>query len=221
MNILITGSNGVIGTVLGENLPHNVTHFDLPDFDVRDYDQLVEKVRGHDAVVHLAWDTQMDNFRSDHLNPDNALKTFNIYKAASEAGVGRVIMASSVHADKFSDRKIAGLLKPYDLPLPDSPYGAGKVMMEALGRYYADAKGLGVVCVRFGGVNPADEPPQHPVSERQVWLSHKDCTNLIGAYLDAEAIPNNFEIVYAVSNNVGRIHDISNSVGWVPLDSAE
>ncbi len=51
-------------------LGHEITHYDLPEFDVHDYDQLVEKARGHDAIVHLAWDMKSDNFKSDHLNPD-------------------------------------------------------------------------------------------------------------------------------------------------------
>ena len=221
MNILITGSGGVIGTVLVNGLGHTITHFDLPDFDVRDYAQLLEKVRGHDAVIHLAWDTKTDNFKSDHLNPDNALKMFNIYKAAAETGVKRVIMASSVHADKFVGRELQGLLKTTDLPLPDSPYGAGKVLMAALGRYYADAKGLEVVCIRFGGVNRKDVPPEQPESERQVWLSHRDCVGLVTAALETPAIPGNFEIVYGVSDNAGRIHDVGNSFGWRPADGSK
>ncbi|HSX34908.1 MAG TPA: NAD(P)-dependent oxidoreductase [Candidatus Saccharimonadales bacterium] len=221
MKILITGSNGVIGNVLKQGLPHDITHYDLPDFDVHDYPQLVSRAKGHDAIVHLAWDTATDNWKSDYLNPNNALKTANIYRAAVEAGVRRVIMASSVHADKFEGRTIDGLLKPYDLPLPDSPYGAGKVLMESLGRYYSDAKDLGVVCVRFGAVNRANVAPEAPESERQVWLSHRDCSALITSYLEAPSIPNNFEIVYGVSDNAGRIHDIQNSVGWQPQDGAQ
>lgn len=218
MDILITGSSGVIGTVLRNNLDHTITHFDLPDFDVRDYDALLRSAHGQDAIIHLAWDTKTDNFKSGRLNPDNTLKAFNIYKAAVEAGVKRVIMASSVHADKFTDRQIKEMLGPYDLPLPDSPYGAGKVGMEALGRYYADVKGLEVICVRFGGVNAKDMSPEGPKSERQVWLSHRDCVQLITACLESPTIPNNFEIIYAVSDNVNRIHDVSNSLGWKPLD---
>lgn len=218
MNILVTGSGGVIGSVLQNKLDHIITYFDLPDFDARDYRQLLEMARGHDAIVHLAWDTSTDNFRSDHLNQENILKTFNVYKAAVEAGVSRVVMASSVHADKFTDRRITGLLKPYDLPLPDSPYGAGKVMMEALGRYYADTKGLEVICIRFGGVNSEDLPPEGPNSERQVWLSHNDCSRLVAACLEAPNIPGNFQIIYGVSDNVNRIHDNSNPLGWEPVD---
>lgn len=144
-----------------------------------------------------------------------------MYKAAVEARVRRVVMASSVHADRFTDRQVDGLLSPYSLPLPDSPYGAGKVMMEALGRYYADAKDLEVVCVRFGGVNPANVAPDNPDSERQVWLSHRDCTSLVAACLKAVRIPNNFELLYAVSNNTGRRHDLSNNIDWTPVDGAQ
>jgi NAD+ dependent glucose-6-phosphate dehydrogenase len=218
MNILITGSGGVIGQVLVDGLQHDITHFDLPDFDVRDYNGLLEKVRGHDAIVHLAWDTKTDNFRSGHLNPDNALKMFNVYKAAAEAGVKRVVMASSVHADQFAGRELHGLLKPYDLPQPDSPYGAGKVLMESLGRYYANTHGVTVVCVRFGGVNRADTPPEQPESERQVWLSHRDCVSLITAALETPEIPGNYAIVYGVSDNPGRLHDLANPFGWQPQD---
>jgi nucleoside-diphosphate-sugar epimerase len=221
MKILITGSGGVIGNVLKQGLQHNITHYDLPDFDVHDYNQLVAQAQGHDAIVHLAWDTATDNWKTDTPNPNNALKTANIYRAAVAAGVPRVIMASSVHADRFEYQQTTGLLKPYDLPTPDSPYGAGKVFMESLGRYYADAKDLGVVCVRFGGVNRADQVPVVPESERQVWLSHRDCVSLVTAYLEAPSIPNNYEIVYGVSDNAGRLHDIQNSVGWQPQDGAK
>ncbi len=94
-------------------------------------------------------------------------------------------------------------------------------MMETLGRYYADAKGLSVICIRFGAVNPTNKPPESPESERQVWLSHRDCARLVTACIETEVIPGNYEIIYGVSDNVGRIHDISNSLGWVPLDGSK
>ena len=198
MKVLVTGSSGTIGTILLEGLTHSKTLFDLPTHDVRRYDQLLQCVAGHDAVVHLAWSTKDDNCVSDFHNPDNALQVFNVYKAAVEAG----------------------LLDPYALPVPDSPYGAGKCFMEALGRYYADQKGLEVICVRFGGVNRKNAAPAGSASGRQVWLSHGDCVRLIQQCLDAPAISGNYAIIYAVSDNEGRVHDITNPVGWVPKDGA-
>jgi nucleoside-diphosphate-sugar epimerase len=218
MKILLTGSNGVIGNVLKNNLDYDFTEFDLPHNDARQYKHLVAALTGHQAIIHLAWNTKDDNFRSDFHHPDNALKTFNVYRAAIEAGVPRVIMASSVHADKFTNRKLDGLLDPYMLPLPDSPYGAGKCFMESLGRYYADSKGLEVICLRFGGINPADMPPEAPFSERLVWLSHRDCSTLVSKCLETARIPNNYAIMYAVSDNKDRLHDITNPIGWTPQD---
>ena len=220
-DVIITGSTGVIGTVLTTAIPHRVTCFDLPKSDARDYQQLLSSMRGHDVAIHLAWNTTIDNDHTELLAPENILMTFNVYRAAVEAGVQRVVMASSVHADKFVDRKLSGLLLPYSLPLPDSPYGAGKCMMESLGRHYADSKNLEVVCVRFGGVNVNNLPPQEPKSERQVWLSHSDCVRLINCCIEASEIPNNYSAFYGVSHNRDRLHDYSNPVGWQPLDGAD
>jgi NAD+ dependent glucose-6-phosphate dehydrogenase len=220
--ILVTGSGGTIGGALKARLPHETTDFDLPEHDAEKYDHVFRKAQGHDTLIHLAWDFESDGWLAENLNPDNAQISFNIYHAAINAGIKRVIMASSVHADKFHDRDVArdGLLQPYSLPLPDSPYGAGKCMMEALGRYFADAKGLEVICIRFGGVNKADAPPESPYSERQVWLSQRDCAELVQRCVEAETVPGNFAIVYGVSDNEDRLHDLTNPFGWVPIDGA-
>jgi nucleoside-diphosphate-sugar epimerase len=220
--VLIIGSNGTIGNVLKAGLPHDTTDFDLPEHDAGKYQHVYEKAKGHDVVVHLAWDFDRDGWLGENLNPDNTGMSFTVFQAAIDAGVKRVIMASSVHADKFHDRDVAaeGLLQPYSLPIPDSPYGASKDFMEALGRYYADAKGLEVTCIRFGGVNKQDQPPMSPYSERQVWLSQRDCLSLVQACIDAPTLPSKYAIVYGVSNNADRLHDYANPFGWTPQDGA-
>lgn len=219
--VLITGSSGVIGSVLKEGLPHDITHYDFPDFNVLDYDQLVEHAKGHDVIIHLAWDNRTAFWGSGNVNPDNIIQALNIYKAATELGIKRVIIASSVHADKFTNRELDSLLKPYELPLPDSPYGASKCAIESLGRYYADNKGLEVICLRFGGVNAKNEPPTEPYSERQVWFSHKDCIDLVTRCVEAADIPDNYVILYGMSDNKDRLHDLSNPFGWQPQDGAK
>jgi len=219
--IAITGSKGTIGSVLKEGLKdYQVTSIDLPEIDVREYQRLLEVIPQHSAVIHLAWDTKTDNFKTEKINPDNATMFFNVYKAAIEVGVPRVIMASSVHADRFYGWRGPGYMSTERTPVPDSPYGAHKVFMEASGRYYA-AKGLEVVCIRFGGVNPENKPAVDPPEERAAWFSHRDCVSLVRAILEAQNIPNNFFIVYGVSNNKNRIHDISNPLNWASRDSAD
>lgn len=217
--IAITGANGTIGTVLRKGLTdYDIIPIDLPEIDVRDYEQLLEVFPGHDAIVHLAWDGKSENFRNGKYDPDNSLMFYNVYRASVETKVPRVIMASSVHAVNFYKWKNSRLLTPDIKMEPDSPYGADKVFMEALGQYYSQ-RGLQVVCIRFGGVNPEDRVDVPEEGYHKVWLSHRDCVELVRTCIEA-SIPNNFLIVYGVSNNSQRVHDYSNPLGWVPKDNA-
>lgn len=220
--IIITGSNGLIGQILQNGLreEYEVTEVDLPDGDVGDYKTLGNIVPGHSAVIHLAWDTKTDNFLSEKINPENSQMFFNVYKAALENGVKRVIVASSVHADRFYEWKGPGYMSPYQLPNPDSPYGTHKVFMESLGKWFS-SKGLEVICIRFGGIAPADKANKNYLPERAAFLSQRDGVALIRSILRAESVPNNFAIVYGVSNSENRIHNITNPFGWVPQDKAE
>lgn len=221
--IAITGANGTIGTVLQEGLKDDfsITPLDLPDHDVRNYRNLQEAVADHNAIIHLAWNSQVDNFQSGQISSDNSIMFQNVYKAALEEGVPRVIMASSVHADKFYGWTNKELMSTDRKPFPDSPYGAHKVFMELMGQYFSK-KGLQVVCIRFGGINPQNEPPLNPQppDERKVWLSHRDCVSLVHSILQTETVPDNFSVIYAVSDNQGRIHDLANPFGWTPQDKS-
>ena len=123
MRVLLTGGEGTIGRVLRDRLPFELTPFDLPACDARDYGQLLAAVQGHDAIVHLAWDVT-ENHLHNAVEPDNVVMTDNVYRAAREAGVPRVVMASSVHADAYHDADPARPLDPFALPIPDGPYGA-------------------------------------------------------------------------------------------------
>lgn len=213
MKITITGAKGIIGTILSKSLlEHELTLLDLP-FDITNLKELEEKVEGQDAIIHLAWDSKSENYLSQGINTDNILMAYNVYTAAFRKGAKRVIMASTVHADNFY-KETKGLISIDRIPVPDSPYGASKVFIESLGRYFAE-KGLGVICVRLGGVNREDEKPEDPY-EAKVWLKHKDCVDLLRKCISAEKIKNNYEILYAVSENEGKRHDTSNNLGWSP-----
>lgn len=220
--IIITGANGVIGQILKSGLgeEYQITGLDLPDGDVRSYETLADVASGHSAIIHLAWDTKTDNFLSEKINPENSQMFFNVYQVALEHKVPRVIIASSVHADRFYEWKGPGYMSPYQLPNPDSPYGAHKVFMESLGRWFS-SKGLGVVCIRFGGITPANKANKDHLPERAVFLSQRDVLSLIRSILNAQSVPNNFAIVYGVSKSENRIHDITNPFGWIPQDKAE
>ncbi len=218
--IAITGAKGMIGSVLVHGLTEcQVIPIDLPETDVRDLAKLTAALRGCDMVIHLAYICS-ENFRNHTIHPDNFVMNCNTYVAAKAAGVRRVIVASSVHADDFYKWRGPGLLSANRMPPhPDSPYGAHKIFVEALGRHYAEHDGLEVVCIRFGGVNQENLPPKDDVWEQRVWLSHRDLTSLVKACLSVENIPGRFLVLYGVSNNTGKIHDTANPLGWVPQDN--
>jgi uronate dehydrogenase len=211
--VAITGAAGTIGAVLLQGLDgHALTPLDLPGCDLLRAD-LARELRGHDAVVHLAWRSATESFHSKGFDPVNALMAHRVLEAAVAAGVGRVVAASSVHADRYRDLAGPEPLSPARTPEPDSPYGASKVLVEALGRYYAAHRGLEVVCIRFGGVTPRDTEPDDP----GVWLRHADCVGAVRCAIEAPAVPGGFALFYAVSDlGAPPLVDTSNPFGWRP-----
>jgi uronate dehydrogenase len=224
--VLITGARGVIGRALVGRLDnYELRCADLPEVDLRDPRVAAEAVEGCDGVVHLAWDTKAEGVQSGALCLDNAQMTFNMLSASLAAGVRRFVFASSVHAHTFAPAEAllelsGGLLgnETERAPVPDSPYGASKLFGEALCRWAA-AHGLETVAIRFGGVNPLDEPPADDAAERSVWLSHRDCAGVVAAALEAK-LERGSATITAVSNNAWRVHSLENGLGWAPRDGA-
>jgi len=110
----------------------------------------------------------------------------------------------------------------HESPLhPSGLYGASKVWGEALGRHYADAHGLSVICVRIGRVRPEDRP-QSP-REFTVWCSQRDIARFLERCIAAPSSVR-FDIFFATSNNRWGYRDLTHArdvLGWEPLDRAE
>lgn len=220
--VLITGSNGFIGKHLSDELSgdYDLTLVDLPKIDVRNYSQLLQLSKGHDVIIHLAWNTNTENYLNHKTDSGNVLMFSNVYKVAEVNSIPRVIMASSVHADshiKLIEKNTKKLISPSINTVPDSPYGETKISMEKLGRDYSK-KGLEVICIRIGAIS------ERPQTQNKVltatWLSFNDFYSLIKEILKAPKIPNNFFIVYGVSNNGAKIQSYKNPLGWEPKDDA-
>lgn len=248
-NVLITGSNGLIGRTLAAAFSgkFNVTGFDVTQpradnnvpttvADGSDLDAIMPAFRGVDAVVHLAANAPVETPWPDVLK-NNIATTHNVYEAARQNGVKRLVFASSNHAvglfendepyksivaGNYSDLK-PGKFQRVDntVPVrPDSDYGISKVFGEATGRYYSERFGLEVACLRIGTVNRINSPVQS-VRHLATWLSHRDLIQLVEKSLTA---PLKFEIFYGVSNNTWRFWDIEHAaskIGYSPVDNAE
>ena len=218
----ITGASGTIGQALAERLADThelkLMSRSLDGTDLMDLDGLIERFRGLDAVVHLAWQYADSGEPEAAGHFDNLLMTRHVLLAACNAGVGKVLLASSVHAAYFYDWRGPGLQNPHAEPRAAGPYGSAKVLVEEMGREFAGDE-LHVGCIRYGAVTDDDTPDPDNPWERRVWLSHGDLASLIRKALAADW-PDPFTLCYAVSDNEGRVHDTANPFGWTPSDGA-
>jgi NAD+ dependent glucose-6-phosphate dehydrogenase len=249
--VLVTGAEGVIGTAVREHLGPRyeltsltLTPQDFPSHvaDVADLDAIRPAFEGVDAVVHLAASAGLETPWADVLH-NNIVGTYNVFEAARQAGVERVVFASSNHVIGMYELEGAPSLydvhdeRTYDHTAeirPDSLYGVSKAYGEALGRMYVERHGLRVFCLRIGAVRANDDPTAptaNPLIDldaegrrnrlRAVWLSKRDCAELIAACLEVEDV--SWAVVYGVSGNPRRFWDLDHArelLGWEPQDSA-
>lgn len=118
--------------------------------DIRDADLAVKAVAGADTVVHLAACTGvLSSVRNPRLDCEaNVLGTLNYLEAARHAGCRSFVLASSGASLGNQDPPI----HERKVPLPISPYGAGKLAGEAYCLAFHGTYGLGTVILRFGNV---------------------------------------------------------------------
>ncbi|WP_051480415.1 NAD(P)-dependent oxidoreductase [Cellulomonas sp. KRMCY2] len=250
--VLITGAEGLVGSVLRRGLAatHDIVALtrspqDHPSVvaDIEDLDALVAAFGGIDTVVHLANAASLDAGWPDVL-ASSIVGTRNVMEAARVAGVRSVVLASSGHVLGGAEEEAGSSLYDLDDPRvlddtdlrPDSLYAVGKIFGEALGRYYADAHGLRVICVRLGTVL-ADDDPRSDVPGRgrsarlsaderyprmrAKWLSHQDCCRLFARCIDATDVP--WAVVVGTSDNPRQIWGLGQTrrlLGYSPQDAA-
>ena len=199
--ILMTGAAGYIASQI---LPTFGARYDLVLIDVTQKNRQGEEIKdivvldlidpdrgkyaryfeGVDAVVHLGYKRRSGTNPLDHFFDEkhNVEMAYNVFRTAYDAGVRRVVMASSNHAADWYEhalihQRAMEILDPYTLPLSDNFYGWAKATYEHMGFLFAcggmdfrDASGreqhtggnlgtartLGVVMVRIGAPRELD-----------------------------------------------------------------
>ncbi|HEV7896262.1 MAG TPA: NAD(P)-dependent oxidoreductase [Planosporangium sp.] len=233
--LLITGAAGNMGRLLRPLLrvPGRVLRLadvaaidDVVDgeeavvLDVTDAAAVGKACQDVDAVLHLGGLSTEASF--DDILSVNVVGTHNVLRAAGDAGVSRVILASSNHAVGFYRRSVdlvaGGDGLPDELPArPDTFYGWSKAAVESLGALYHHRFGLDVVAVRIGTCFA------EPTGSRglSTWLAPADAVRLIEACLSAPEV--GFRVVWGVSDNTRRWWSLegAKALGYTSQDDAE
>ncbi len=202
--MLVTGSYGEAGEAVRKYLigsdEYKFTLLDREDHpeyethvaDVSDYEAIRPGFEDQDAVIHLAAQSDAGADLEEVVQP-NIAGTTTVLEAAKDAGVEKVIYASSQramglyeeeHAPELYEEDHDLLLDHETLPKPDGFYGATKVFGEHMGRVYANRNGapsqfysLRISSVRtveydhpYGDAERGvDRGEEHNVDEDEVW----------------------------------------------------
>jgi UDP-glucose 4-epimerase len=172
MNIVVTGGCGFVGANLVRLLTdvpnQSVTVFDnlsrgskgfLPfkdnlrvvEGDIRDEDALRNTLVDGDVLVHLAaYGSVVESIEDPVQNYSvNVEGTFHVLKAARDAGIRKVIFASTGGA------LIGNATPPVNedsVPRPISPYGASKLAGEGYCSAFSHSYGMDILALRFANV---------------------------------------------------------------------
>ncbi|CAA9578348.1 MAG: UDP-glucose 4-epimerase [uncultured Thermomicrobiales bacterium] len=184
--------------------------------DVADPDACRAACDGIDTVVHLAADPSPEADFYGSLLDNNIKGTYNVFRAAADAGCRRIVYASSVHAVFAYPLDVQAKT---DSPVrPANMYGVSKCFGEALAACFAN-DGLSSIAVRIG----AYEAPwvhENPTAEAMaMYVSHRDLNQLLTRCVDADDVP--FAIVHGVSDNRFKRLDLTSTrelLGYAPED---
>jgi uronate dehydrogenase len=192
LTVLVTGAGGRIGHHL---LPTFKERFNLRLLDLRpvenepetiiadlvDKEALVHAMQGVDVVLHLAAIPDEAPFL-ETLVPNNVIGLYNTFEAAREAGVRRIVFASTVQTVlRYPQDRTIEVTDPVR---PLTLYAVTKILGEVMGRWYHDQHGMEFVGVRIGAFLPYDHaglrsPERHWV--RNIWLSPRDAAGILAA----------------------------------------
>lgn len=186
MNVLVTGGAGFIGSNLVEALLNNDTiklvrvldnlatgslkniepfekdpRFQFIKGDIRSYETCLQACERIDVISHQAALGSVPRSINDPLtsNEVNVTGTLNMFTAAKEKGIKRVVYAAS--SSTYGDHP--GLPKVEDkIGNPLSPYAVTKYVNELYAKVYANVYGLELIGLRYFNIFGPRQNPAGP-----------------------------------------------------------
>lgn len=170
-------------------------------------------LEGADMVIHFG--AIVDEIPFEEMWGANFVGSYNIWQAAKEHGVRRVVYASSIHVMGMYPKTVA--ITP-DMPhRPDTYYGLAKCFTEDLGRMFWEKEGLESVHIRILSAT------SRPGNARALgsWLSPDDLVQVVTRAIDTPVV--GFTVIYGVSDNDRSPVDNTTSghLGYRPKDNGE
>jgi nucleoside-diphosphate-sugar epimerase len=187
--------------------------------DLQDFAACQQACKDVDMVIHLAADPDPRADFANSLLSNNIIATYNMFRAAQEAGCKRFIFASSVHtvAAYPADVQIK-----VNMPVrPKNLYGVSKCFGEALAAYFAFNEGLPGIVLRIGAYRLPKENKRISPTEQDAFLSADDFNNLLIRCLETPNIT--FAIAHAISDNRFKRLDLTETrelLGYQPQADA-
>jgi len=180
--------------------------------DLASLEDMMRILDGADMVVHMG--AYADEGPFEQLLGPNFIGAYNVWEAAHQNGLRRVIYGSSIHAvgmypkNQFIDTEVRHR--------PDTFYGLAKCFAEDLGSLYWDKRGLESVHMRI--LSCAQVTSARALGS---WLSYDDLIQLTLRCIEAPTT--GFTVVYGVSDNDRAPVDNAKAsfLGYRPKDNAE
>ena len=269
--VLLTGANGYVARQIRADLREryrlrliDVRNDDLKqseletffkvDLEADEQTGYAHLFEGIDTVIHLGYRRPekgtplIDRFSTEHTN----VRMANcVFRAAYDAGVRRVVMASSNHAaDWYEHAEIHNqkkeLIQNDEIALSDNFYGWAKAAYELLGFPYSSGifgRQLEVIHIRIGaprdvaaknymldGEAERTQPIRYIDFKRDLgaFLSPRDLRQLVVRSIDTvdirreDGVP--WLVVYGISNNTRAFWSLESArkkLGYEPVDDSE
>ncbi len=226
--LVLTGAAGRLGSYLREPLSKlcdELVSSDIVDAigklysgetyqraDLAKFDEIHALLEGADMVVHFGAICDEAPFQT--LLGPNFIGAYNVWEAAYQQKLRRVVYASSIHAvGMYKRQEFIGTDVPHR---PDSFYGLAKCFAEDLASLYWDKRQLESVCLRIISAAQVTSP-----RALGTWLSYDDLIHLVTRAIDTPTT--GFSVIYGVSNNDRSPVDNSKAtfMGYRPKDNAE
>jgi nucleoside-diphosphate-sugar epimerase len=214
--VVVTGGSGKAGRAVVRDLVdsgHDVLNVDIfaprdpvgrfLRADLTDLGEAIEALRGADSVVHLAAIPAPGIRTVGQTFEINTLSTYNVFSAATQVGLERVVWASSetVLGLPFGTRHARNLLdataapghvaKPDYVPIdelhprrPHSSYSLSKVVGEEMAIQFTRWSGIPFIGLRFSAIRESVEYESFPDTWRDPHLGEWN----VWGYVDARDV---------------------------------